>query len=95
VTYVIRCLDVGAGARHAGPNVIGHLLRAYDPEAYEGRGAADWTRIPEDAMMFEAMSDAFILWRTIPQSRPVREDGAPNRPLTAFSVEIIPLEDAI
>jgi hypothetical protein len=46
-------------------------------------------------MMFEAMSDAFILWRTIPQSRPVREDGAPNRPLTAFSVEIIPLEDAI
>lgn len=32
--------------------------------------------------------DAFELWRKVDERNPVRSDGRPNRPLTAFTVEI-------
>ena len=95
MSYVIRCVDIGAGVRHAGPNVIGLLLREYDPEAHEGLGEVDWTRFPEDAMLFETTIAAWQLWRTIPIARPFREDGHFNRPLTAFTVEIIELKEVM
>ncbi len=41
----------------------------------------------EQATKFEGV-DAFVLWRTPDPRAPVRDDGKPNRPLTAFTVEI-------
>lgn len=36
---------------------------------------------------------AFELWRAVDQRNPVRPDGKPNRPLTAFTVDIEPADD--
>ena len=38
---------------------------------------------------------AFELWRAVDPRDPVRPDGKPNRPLTAFSVEICPPGQAV
>jgi len=36
---------------------------------------------------------ALELWRSVDPRCPVRPDGEPNRPLTAFSIEIGPVEE--
>jgi hypothetical protein len=40
-----------------------------------------------DATRF-SVTKAFELWRSVDPENPVRSDGLPNRPLTAFNVEI-------
>ena len=72
----------------------GLFLKAYDPEAYDGRGQADWTDNLDDAMRFDTSGEAWMLWRKVPFTRPRRPDGRPNRPLAAFSIEVLSLEDA-
>ena len=67
----------------------GKFLAEFDPEFAEGRGLAKWTADWRKAMAFDSMGPAFELWRAIPASRPVRDDGKPNRPLTAFSVTFV------
>jgi hypothetical protein len=69
-------------------------LKAYDPEAFGGRGDVKATRVLADAQRFETMEAAVALWRTVPRARPVRPDGQPNRPLCALSVSIVPVEQA-
>lgn len=66
--------------------VEGHYLKSYDPEAFDGRGDAEFTTTRSEAMRFSDAGEALELWRAVPKSRPVRPDGKPNRPLTAFSV---------
>lgn len=67
---------------------VGHgYLKAYDPEAHDGRGEAIFTGDPGEALRFEP-GMAFVCWTLIPKSRPLRPDGRPNKPLTAFSVSI-------
>ena len=36
--------------------------------------------------------EALELWRKVDPEHPLRRDGKPNRPLTAFSVAIIPAQ---
>lgn len=91
---VIRCVALTGAATH--PSVgspSGLLLRAFDPEAFGGRGHADWTDNPAEALKFETSGEAWMLWRRRPFSRPVRPDGRPNRPLTAFTIEVVNEED--
>lgn len=66
-------------------------LRAYDPDAYWGRGHVKVTTDPLEAKMFADATEATAEWRLVSHVRPVRRDGKPNRPLTAFTVEIRPL----
>lgn len=66
--------------------VEGQYLMAYDPDAYDGRGDATFTRDVRSAMKFDSVAQALELWTASPKVRPVREDGKPNRPLTAFSM---------
>lgn len=69
-----------------GPAVPGSFLRSYDLEAAGGRGTATWTSDKSRALAFSSFIEAFEAWRAIPESRPLRPDGEPNRPLTAFTV---------
>lgn len=89
MSYVIRCLGFSGIATQPGPDVKGSLLKAYDPEAHDGRGWAEWTHDLNQAREFDSPTEAWFLWRAIPKSRRLREDGMANRPLTAFTVEII------
>lgn len=66
-------------------------VKRYDPEAFDGRGDLEVTQRPEEALVFASHAEAFELWRAVPSARPLRPDGKPNRPLTAYTVTIEPL----
>lgn len=76
-----------------GPNVANQFLASFDPEAHDGWGYATWTKDLDQAMKFVDQAAGMDCWRTIPKSRPTRPDGAPNRPLTVFTIAISPVED--
>jgi hypothetical protein len=44
----------------------------------------------EDAMHLKDMAEFHAVWAAIDPRNPVRSDGKPNRPLTAFSVMAVP-----
>lgn len=57
----------------------GLYLSAYDPSAGEhGRIESTYD-----------IAEALQCWQQVNQSHPWRPDGKPNRPLTAFSVQIV------
>ena len=68
-------------------DLIGQYLQSFDVEAFDGRGTCTWTDDIGEAMRFEDIGEAVEAWRTRSKVRPVRADGEPNRPLTAFNVE--------
>lgn len=68
------------------PTVNGYL-KAADVDAFDGRGSAEFTTNPAEAMTFPDMATAFAYWRRTSTVRPRRPDGKPNRPLTAYTVE--------
>ena len=66
---------------------IGQYLISCDVDAFDGRGDARFGSLDE-ALRFEDHRAAFEYWRRQSTVRPLRADGRPNRPLTAFTVEI-------
>jgi hypothetical protein len=64
-------------------------LKRYDPEAYGGRGAVDATHEIADALRFESKDAALRCCLQTPKAKPRRQDGKPNRPLMAFTMEIV------
>ena len=52
-----------------------------------GRGRARWTADPKKALIFPSFLEAFDFWRQRSTTVPIRDDGKPNRPLTAYTVE--------
>lgn len=98
--YVIRCVDHVGKVRSLAwdnhqPDHRGDFLQGYDPEFMNGAGLATWTPDPTHALAFPTMTSAKNLIMTSPRSKPTREDGKPNRPLTAYTLEIISIEKAI
>lgn len=94
VTYVIRCMGLAGFSMTNSGAPVGAYLKSYDPEAYDGRGWADWTNDLDEAQTFPESIAAFRHWQSVPASRPTRPDGHPNKPLTAFTVEILSVDDA-
>jgi hypothetical protein len=68
-------------------------LKAVDLEAHDGRGDLKFTDHPDDALRFADVPEAFETWRRQSTTRPLRADGQPNRPLTAFSVTFDTVDD--
>ena len=64
-------------------------LKAYDPDAHAGRGAVESTSWLSRALKFQTREEAFEFWRQPSTVQPLRADGKPNRPLTAFTVTIM------
>lgn len=70
------------------------FLRTYDPDYAGGQGVVEWTSDIEKAMKFATTAEAWMLWRRTSNVRPLRADGQPNRPLTAFTIEVLNEADA-
>jgi hypothetical protein len=66
-------------------------LQSFDVDAADGRGVVTFTRDAAKARRFFDAIDAATTWKMTSTVRPVREDGRPNRPLTAFTCETRPL----
>ncbi len=68
----------------------GKWVAEYDPTRHTPSGGYDGgilkvTSDPEKALKFDNAAEAFEKWR---QAYRMRPDGEPNRPLTAFSVQV-------
>lgn len=72
-----------------GPAQSMMYLKSYDPEAHEGRGDLVATPHIHEAQRFADAETAHAFWRQQPKARPLREDGEPNRPACAFTIQII------
>jgi uncharacterized membrane protein len=69
--------------------LTGEYLRRFDPEFAGGVGAAWWTDDPAQAMRFADLGEALATWKTKSAIRPLRDDGKPNRPLTAYTITFV------
>jgi hypothetical protein len=92
MAFVIRIVDVaGKVTRSNTPKMVGHYVEYYDPEAHKGRGDVKGTLDISRAKQFATGQEAMEFYRQTSRKHPRRLDGMPNRPLTAFTVEILPV----
>jgi hypothetical protein len=70
---------------HGGPE-RGQYLEWADPDANNGMGDDRWTSDIDKAKKFATFADATACWQAQSVVNPIRPDGKPNRPLTAWSV---------
>ena len=68
-------------------------LRALDVDAFAGLGHVTITHDRRKAMRFANVGEAWECWRRQSALVPLRPDGKPNRPLTAFTVTFDEIED--
>ena len=66
--------------------VEGDYLEWSDPDAKDGFGDDRWTPDLAKAKRFPDFAAAMNCWKAQSRVRPIRDDGKPNRPLTAYSV---------
>jgi hypothetical protein len=62
-------------------------LRAFYPDRHGGRGEIFFTDDPAEARKFDSFTAVMECWKTQSKVRPLRLDGRPNRPLTAFTIQ--------
>lgn len=86
MSYGIRVAELAGGVIAPGKPPQGQWLKSYDPEAHGGRGEAEGTWDAADALRFADVSVAWACWKQQSRTRPLRPDGKPNRPLTAYTV---------
>lgn len=68
---------------------IGKYLAYYDPD---GRTPViRWTKDVTDALVFRSVDAALDTLRLQSRQIPLRPDGQPNRPLTAYTIELTQL----
>lgn len=70
----------------ADPETSGKYLERYDPDYADGLGRAWWTADKMRAKRFADFQEAVEEWRKPSKVRPFREDGKPNRPLSAHTI---------
>lgn len=66
----------------------GMFVKSFDPDAMWGRGKVVATPHADEAMKFETTIEAHAFWAQVSKVQPYRTDGKPNRPLTAYSIEM-------
>jgi hypothetical protein len=74
------------GAVASGGIQNGAYLEWSDPDADYGMGDERWTNDLANAKRFKTFVEAMECWKAQSTVRPLRSDGKPNRPLTAYSV---------
>jgi hypothetical protein len=67
-------------------------VKDYHPEAHEGQGSVDFTNNIFEAKLFEQSDELWSFIYQVPANRPLRTDGSPNRPITAFTLEVFAME---
>lgn len=93
--YVIRILARADGTPVKGlEGGMNLFVKAYSLTDATGRGAVAVTHEPDKALRFDTKTACFTAWSATHQRVPVRPDGKPNKPLTSYHCEFLPLEDA-
>ena len=82
-----RILVIGIAGRE---QFVGDVryLQSYDVDAAGGRGVVKLTTDRKRAMLFSSHETAWAAWSMQSSVQPLRDDGKPNRPLTAYNVII-------
>lgn len=83
----MKTVIVAYGPVSGSYQICGEYLKSYDPEAHDGFGDATFTTDINKALVFDTFAAALLFTRQQPANRPLRADGRPNRPLTAFTLE--------
>lgn len=91
--YAIKILHLtGSSTMPFRRGNVGRWVLDADPDAMDGQGMVDFTILPSRAKKFASAAAAVEFWQTQSTVKPLREDGKPNCPLTAFTVEVISLD---
>jgi hypothetical protein len=77
-----------ASAAVRGQVQYGKYLEWSDPDAIDGLGDDQWTDNLAKAKRFLTFEAAMECWQAQSRVTPLRDDGEPNRPLTAYSVTV-------
>lgn len=72
----------------------GQYVSRADCDAHGGRGELETTAHAAMALQFPDSETAIEFWRQQSTRHPTRPDGKPNRPLTAYTCDIGPAENA-
>lgn len=91
--FGIRVVQLEGVQLHGGSPPAGSWVKDYDPDAHEGRGLATWTMDRSEAQRFASQKDAMDFYLQTSKILPERRDGRPNRPLTAYTVSIEPIDE--
>lgn len=71
---------------------VGAWLTRYDPDFWQEGAAATGEIVAsehlDDAMTFDSVEEAYRFYGTQSKRMPYGSNGEPNRPLTAFTVEV-------
>lgn len=90
---VMRCLGSASIVTvEYDQEVTGKYLKEYDPDGNNGFGRIVFTEEPTEAKSFESSTELFETWGAQSTVRPLRPDGMPNRPLTAYHMEFVQIE---
>lgn len=87
MAYVINIIAI-AGVTPVPPGPPPYYVDHYDPDFAGGLGSVTTTRDIDKALHFATTIEAWNFWKQQSVERPLREDGAPNRPLTAFTITV-------
>jgi hypothetical protein len=68
-------------------------LKSYDPDAYLGAGKIVTTKDRASALKFADAWSVMEEWKKQSTVVPLRMDGKPNRPLSAFTISPEPVEE--
>lgn len=90
MTYVLE-IQWSGGVDGEETELEGSYVKTFDPNARDGRGDITTTFDKSSAMRFPDAGAALAFWKQQSAVRPLRDDGKPNRPLTAFTMSVEPL----
>lgn len=87
--YILQIVDTpGVMLPQPQASVVGLYIKGFDPDYRFPIGRVITTKDPAEAMRFESAPAALAYWSQ--RVGGIRPDGKPNRPLTAFTVEVVP-----
>lgn len=84
--FVMKILGPANGSRLLKKHTY---LKYYNVDADKGRGRVDTTHDLKEAKKFASRAEAITLWQMVSSVKPTRPDGKANRPLTAYTIEIV------
>jgi hypothetical protein len=85
--FIIQVVGMADGRPCGG--YTGMYLSSFDPDAFGGRGEIVLCGTQADARRFPDRTAAFECWVQRSAIEPNRLDGKANRPLTAYSIEVV------
>ena len=92
MSYVIKIEWLGWQEVKQESQHEGRYVSRYNPDAHDGLGQVWTVADPRDAKQFATPQEAYLFLKQTSSVKPKREDGRPNRPITAFTVTVFDWE---